>query len=473
MRECHNGKMLPIEKMPSIRTYGDHANHLSVLSNSQYFSNWFYSNYMFITYEECLPDGHPLYFDHELIATCKLTDVFYFYLHDQPDLIKNMIPFLKEAIERGLYCIVPLNERYVPNTPSFQRRDFSHRNFFYGYSDTDKIFYTMTHDKSRRYMEAALSYEDFGQAMTSMAPAWPLITMKTNTCTYFMDWGKVACDFAEYTADRASTLENRPTLSGINVSLKLIEVLESIQIGNARKDARIFGTLKEHKNVLLKKAQFFIACGIPFEDEHLTAKYEELYKLADLCEKLFLKYEITGNAEIIGRMISLLRSIFTIEKDVIDTTKRGLIRYLEKIKWDKPVGFNDRQTSIHCVSEEEENALLFQPDPKTSSIGMLQTGQWCEYQRNLWEDGKLVYKFDLPSSAVDFTLYARVWGAVQVYVSEDSKHWNLTFSEQIAGPTPGIKVCSKYTPDGKTVYVKFATQNALGITGIIWCYSEA
>lgn len=208
-------------------------------------------------------------------------------------------------------------------------------------------------------MEAALSYEDFGQAMTSMAPAWPLITMKTNTCTYFMDWGKVACDFAEYTADRASTLENRPTLSGINVSLKLIEVLESIRIGNARKDARIFGTLKEHKNVLLKKAQFFIACGIPFEDEHLTAKYEELYKLADLCEKLFLKYEITGNAEIIGRMISLLRSIFTIEKDVIDTTKRGLIRYLEKIKWDKPVGFNDRQTSIQLLYPRRKKTRCF------------------------------------------------------------------------------------------------------------------
>lgn len=47
--------------------------------------------------------GILLYFDHELIATCKLTDMFYFYLHDQPDLIKNMIPFLKEAIERGLY----------------------------------------------------------------------------------------------------------------------------------------------------------------------------------------------------------------------------------------------------------------------------------------------------------------------------------------------------------------------------------
>ena len=152
-----DNKILPIDKKPWISTYGDHGNHLSVLGNSTYYKEWFYSNYMFIIYEDCLPDGQSLYFDHDLIATCKLTDVFYFYLHDKPQLMKNMIPHVKEKINNDFYCIVPLNECFVPSTPSFQKWDNSHRNFFFGYSDTDRIFHVMTHDQSRHYSEIILT----------------------------------------------------------------------------------------------------------------------------------------------------------------------------------------------------------------------------------------------------------------------------------------------------------------------------
>lgn len=95
-----------------------------------------------------------------------------------------------------------------------------------------------------------------------MIPAWPMITMKNNNAKYFIDWGKITDDFTRYTTDLSSTFENRLIVSGINVNLKLIEVLEEIKDGNQRKNSRIFGTLKEHKDVLFRKFKFFMDSGV-------------------------------------------------------------------------------------------------------------------------------------------------------------------------------------------------------------------
>lgn len=210
-------------------------------------------------------------------------------------------------INKGLYIYTEINEYFIPNRKSFNNCYFTHDILIYGYSNSQKLLFTIAYNEKRKYEKQAISYDDFLKAFNSCKTKYLLKTMVFSIDNNYnfncLQYDKIKNDLKKYIYPSKKYL-------GINV-YKYLENDLIRSHSNKYINMRSFRTIKEHKKILFLLSEFFV---LPNEIKELL---NELINDSNIIFNLSLKYNITNNEKIINSIILRLKQLKTKEIIVI------------------------------------------------------------------------------------------------------------------------------------------------------------
>ncbi|MGN6713915.1 hypothetical protein [Anaerocolumna jejuensis] len=176
-----NEMILPLIESPIIKSYHHHAYPLGILLNDDGVLNWFYSNYIQLTYkpnDASYFDFYNTYFlhwefferQHILSETLSINSIS-----------KNL--FIKNAIKLGNYIYACVDEYYIPNREAYHKHHYIHDIMVYGYSDKGNYYNIIGYNEKREYKKSLVNMEEFEKSN----PEWiNLLKIKSNN-KYFCD----------------------------------------------------------------------------------------------------------------------------------------------------------------------------------------------------------------------------------------------------------------------------------------------
>lgn len=162
-------KKLPIEENPPIKTVNGYGFPLGIIGgHHEDYMPWVISNFLNISY-------HPLRFIKRLDRLCFRKSAYFFwsFFHFKINFLLRrgeIVEHLKQEIDKGNYIALYLNEYFIPGKSSYQKRNFIHDKYIYGYNDDLKVFYALSiadkgmfkpHEISDENIKGAFSYYFF------------------------------------------------------------------------------------------------------------------------------------------------------------------------------------------------------------------------------------------------------------------------------------------------------------------------
>lgn len=307
-------------------TGGEILDILKATSSS--FEEWLFTNHIQLYYESNPGSKHNMLFYTLPYTMCPL---FIYRRLDETDTIRyTILDYIKKWITEGSYIFLDLNERFIPFSIYCNKEDFYHHQFIYGYSDDDRSIYIRGLNVNRRVIFTTISYDDFCQAVQSRESnsCIELLTVKSEY-TYPMDWEHLYHQLNGYTAGYTQTQDDKTICLGSAAEEKLVDILYEIRHGAYWEDIRQIATFKEHILVLPKYMDFFEQNGLALS-ENLRPSIDALCHLAERCEKMFIKYQLTHDIKILDRLINIIPEILCEEKRIYPIMANAVGGYLQR-----------------------------------------------------------------------------------------------------------------------------------------------
>ena len=283
---------------PFLREIHNTAFSFSVLEGYEKFSyKWILSNFIGLKYTDLITYDLPFF----LRWPCFKKKTIFLLPNN------NIINLMVNYINKGLYIYTEINEYFIPNRKSFNNCYFTHDILIYGYSNSQKLLFTIAYNEKRKYEKQAISYDDFLKAFNSCKTKYLLKTMVFSIDNNYnfncLQYDKIKNDLKKYIYPSKKYL-------GINV-YKYLENDLIRSHSNKYINMRSFRTIKEHKKILFLLSEFFV---LPNEIKELL---NELINDSNIIFNLSLKYNITNNEKIINSIILRLKQLKTKEIIVI------------------------------------------------------------------------------------------------------------------------------------------------------------
>lgn len=287
-----------IVENPFLREVHNTAFSFSVLEGYKKFSyKWVLSNFINLKYTNLVTYDLPFF----LRWPCFKKKTIFVLPHI------NIINSIINYISKGLYIYTEINEYFIPNRRSFNNCYFTHDILIYGYSNSQKLLFTIAYNEERKYEKQEISYDDFLKAFNSCKTKYLLKTIvfsiNDNYNFNCLQYDKIKNDLEKYIYPQKEYL-------GINVYKHLENDLIRSHL-NKYINMRSFRTIKEHKKVLFLLSEF---CVLPIKTKELL---NELINDSDIIFNLSLKYNVTHNEKIINSIILRIEQLKAKETIVI------------------------------------------------------------------------------------------------------------------------------------------------------------
>lgn len=291
-------KKLLVDENPLIKTVNGYAFPLSIIGGqSENYIPWVTSNFLNISY-------HPLRFNKRLDRLCFKKSAYFFWsffrfrikflLHKE-----DIVPHMKREIEKGNYLALYLNEYFIPGKSSYQKRNYIHDKYIYGYNDDRNIFYVLSIADKGMYKKHEISYGNMQKAF----------------CYYFWNHCFFAFQLKEYDFTKTDTKKIKKQLRrylskrknyGIHCYDVIINHFHSLQ-PKEEVNMLILRMFKEHKTIL------------SLLDESFSAIKEQFDSLFYWC----IKYNLNFDKSILERQIVKLEKIKAEERALIESYLRN------------------------------------------------------------------------------------------------------------------------------------------------------
>ncbi len=334
-------KILPLSMTNIANTSGSEV--LDILhARSPYFEPYLFSNYLQIHFAINKVTGEQyINFIAPQYNECILLD--YSRTHETDEIKNNITQWLKETILDEQYIFIDLNERWLPFSDAFEKRDFVHHHMVYGFSDEKECFYLRGTDKSRHLKSMEVAYRDIINAVTCREEFCELETLKLRVdAIYEVDWGYIYLDACRYTQRFIDGTRDVTVYLGTQLYPKFINLIDLIANDEYQTDSRPFALFRGHKNILVRYTAFFKKNGVRL-DFDMEQTMQKIASMADINEKLFIKYMITKNDDNLKKIQQNLSEICDEEERMFPQIAEGLRRHLDEMKWEKPFWFNNKR----------------------------------------------------------------------------------------------------------------------------------
>lgn len=325
-------KNLPLSK-PFISCYPQHAFYMSIISEKKECLPWIFSNYSNLFIDE---NGFCDFFVK--------TPEYYLYpwfqgsqrLHRDFLIEHNieLIKFIKDNLNNNNYIWLHVDEFNLPCSDKFNKQHFIHSQMISGFDDMSQKFTINGYYNKKKYSTEYVNYEDlslsFYKAKPDMDFKFYIHLIKYNTDYRLADFtynlSLLKQQLLCYLNSSLEPLLNPEEIYNLNIKNSIVTGLDLYaklitELKNhsyVYSSHRIFYILFEHKKFMLLKLNYLKTENFFTFSDEIFSKYDSILKITEIQLFLFLKYKLTGNKELLEKIIELLSTIKKDEKEVLE-----------------------------------------------------------------------------------------------------------------------------------------------------------
>ena len=242
-------------------------------------------------------------------------------------------------LRRGYYVYGEFNERYVPHTSSYRRRDFRHCYCLYGYSREQHLLFSAAYSDARRYEELEIPFSDYLRALAESGREKITIDFYRCNPAFVPVFDPESCAFRirEYLESRPCTqtygdpheYSGEEWLFGAKAQRYLLCYLEKVREMAGALDLRYFYFLWDHKKLMWMRIQYMMEQGF-LPDKPVLLGYEQVEEQAALLKEMALKYNISLDCglkkpeHLVQKMETYLQNLADREERILEEVLRAM-----------------------------------------------------------------------------------------------------------------------------------------------------
>lgn len=252
---------------------------------------------------------------------------------------EELVDYFIKLLAKKYYIRLRLNEFYVPETPSYQKLDFAHVNYLYGYDRVKRVFKVIGYNKYLLFTE--ISFDDFVLSFNYKKHLNNKITLYKYNCKSTpqeFPIEETISNLKSYLQGRNSYLvtPNREVVTVSNDSFVYgIKIFDEIANNNEYidsfiRDVRLAYRLQERYLIIRNMLELMMHIRILSKEvyEQQTSAFQALFLYVETIKEMILKHYVKSIPDIhkqIGKMLKILK-----KKD--ENTTRKLVETLESRK---------------------------------------------------------------------------------------------------------------------------------------------
>jgi len=340
-RKNADGVILPIE-MPKSSTYMVPAAEFALLqttdSGKNYINNRYAQMYLFgnILNQKSYDVGLTILTDpfdqNPCFKTTKIELEHEFIISDQKTII---IQCLNEGTY--YYSYRYMDEFYISDTKYYQKCCVLHMFLIYGYSLSEKSFYTLGYNRNGIFSKIRIRFDEFDESIKHLDKKEHRYIMLLNNNNNYME-KECNLDLIKFWMDQYIKSKNsRIVQRGVNNEIAVTDNLIfgyrtydyillylNYFIKNEAPfweyDFRYSRQLLEHKRIMHERLT--ILCKNKLIKEDIVGQYNEIVECANIIHYLNIKFSLTKEHSIFVRILDNLVKIISKEKNILEEVLR-------------------------------------------------------------------------------------------------------------------------------------------------------
>lgn len=325
--------VLPFDLSPTLKIYQLKAFELGIIQgNEKSITPWIYNKYinqLYMTKDQRFTfTNYDRWHADEGVTECQKLCIKAEVLKSESGI--NIIKLIHEMIDTGHYVFGRYNEYYIPNKKSYQKEYYVHDFIIYGYDETKQLYFSAGYVSDGKYKPFVISFDNFYNSLKTVTTEklnFHFIKYKNgiNNC---LDVRMIYEDLYDYlhSINRRNII-NKDKIFGIDCELVFIEYLKQLSYVDEpysidMRHAKFFFEMKKLMNDRLKyiEEQHCFEAGVSVE-------YSEVRKKAELVSLLSLKYNLTGDKNLLTRIIDIQAEIINEEREILTYVLNQLKRW--------------------------------------------------------------------------------------------------------------------------------------------------
>lgn len=275
-------------------------------------------------------------YDNGYSCYMNFLDTYYDLLSDALDCFSTIHEYIQWNIRHFYYVSILLDEYYIKNRKAYQTCHYQHANMFYGFDNTEKVYYIMGIGKNSTPVIDKLPYDVLEKniVLSENIIRYKYSTNKVGRLTFNI---KILINSLwEFLFDINSSERVGNLLEGENVyyGISILQRLVNTEIGQDHllEDKRIAFLLYEHCLLMRQRLDFLHSNQYLNKKDYieLLEKCNEMIKTSNILLNLVLKYiRKPQNAR---RIFSTLLELYDMEKAFCERFLLCLTSYSKEIK---------------------------------------------------------------------------------------------------------------------------------------------
>ena len=241
------------------------------------------------------------------------------------------VEIIERRLKDGFYCCCHLDDYYIPKKLQYNRYHYTHINLIYGFDGN--CFYTFGYNAVGHLEKTKIPYSNIIMAyktsndkyLNFLKPnkEYELIVSEEhikNMLICYLNPSIENKNNIQSIIDEPRTigaLYECNNVIGYDVNTMILARLADISLQKGiMNDIRTFQVLFEHKIYMLKRLEYLYEKELI--SKQLKNSYSEIPEDFKKVKNLALKYLLTNRVEIVGRVRTILASLFESERRIID-----------------------------------------------------------------------------------------------------------------------------------------------------------
>ena len=228
---------------------------------------------------------------------------------------------LIENICQGYYISATVNEYYIPNRQSFEKREFYHDILIYGYDLNKNIFYTAGYDKTAHFSTMSCNIDIVLNSILDCLehkiekPHFHFFKPKGIETTFNLE--KARTSLINYINCKPNKYKVYDGCYGFDAYNNLTKIInESVEKNSIIRKAT-FHMLWEHKKLMIERLKFMKKLNIDFNDS-IIQQYHSVVSSSKTVENLYIKYNLNKNQNIIEKINENISNISELEYNLFE-----------------------------------------------------------------------------------------------------------------------------------------------------------
>ena len=277
--------------------------------------------------------GNDLWFTEERILL-RHSNVFSDIILKYYDI--DIVKFLKDMMDKGLYPQGNYNEEWIPGKFAYQKYHFYHDYLLIGYNDEKQVFYSVGFLKDDRFQKFEIPYINMKKAVETLFDTYIGIDLLeynarrvANVPITFHNMLSELIDYLNSINKTSNKIVNSETYYGLAAILELCNYIKREACQHQNIEIKYMRGFMEHKFFMNKRINYLFEQG--YIKNSLSINYsEEVYKISEKVHLLAIKYLMTHQNNIIDSIVESIKQTIKIEKEylpiIIDELKNGKLK---------------------------------------------------------------------------------------------------------------------------------------------------